>query len=417
MLFVKSDRLKVGMRLARPIYNKNGVLLYERNSKLTPQGIVSINNFGLIGIYILEPAEPVPPMTQDDIEFERFQTMCVFAIGEVLMGLIENKKAPKMYTLASGIIKSYGKLDRKINFIQNLRSNEDYIFKHTLNVSILCALMAHKLKVKADEQFDVVTAAIVHEIGKLAYQKSIKQPNLTPEEEAKRIKRAEIAGFDMIADVLSNSTSLKRICLQSQRMLDDFAEGITESTVKPSIGTKIMMVAEVFDSMTAMHNENEPSSEVSAVRYLLENNQVFDKEVVRALIDSIHLLSPGTCIELNTGEKGLVLNDNDVDFLMPYILLFTNNKVVDLADRKNYKDLEIKDIMKTLDNRHVMDTELLKQHGYAVAEQENVKESDIVAPEYVDELRDVASEIKSTVGTDGGTDSDLEEEYVPGRDF
>ena len=118
MLFVKSDRLKVGMRLARPIYNKNGVLLYERNSKLTPQGIVSINNFGLIGIYILEPAEPVPPMTQDDIEFERFQTMCVFAIGEVLMGLIENKKAPKMFTLASGIIKSSGKLDRKINFIQ-----------------------------------------------------------------------------------------------------------------------------------------------------------------------------------------------------------------------------------------------------------------------------------------------------------
>ncbi len=69
MLFVKSDDLKTGMRLARPIYNKNGVLLYERNSKLTMQGIMSIKNFGLIGIYILEPAEPVPPMTQADIDF------------------------------------------------------------------------------------------------------------------------------------------------------------------------------------------------------------------------------------------------------------------------------------------------------------------------------------------------------------
>ena len=40
MRFVKTDDLKPGMRLARPIYNKNGVLLYERNTKLSVQGIL-----------------------------------------------------------------------------------------------------------------------------------------------------------------------------------------------------------------------------------------------------------------------------------------------------------------------------------------------------------------------------------------
>lgn len=50
MRFIKSEDLKTGMRLARPIYNKNGVLLYERNSKLTVQGINSVKNFGLLGI-------------------------------------------------------------------------------------------------------------------------------------------------------------------------------------------------------------------------------------------------------------------------------------------------------------------------------------------------------------------------------
>ena len=72
MIFVKADELKKGMRLAKPIYNKNGVMLYERDSRLTEQGIVSIQNFGLIGIYVLEPAEPVPPMSAEDIEFERY---------------------------------------------------------------------------------------------------------------------------------------------------------------------------------------------------------------------------------------------------------------------------------------------------------------------------------------------------------
>ena len=58
MIFVRSEDLKYGMRLAKPIYNKTGVLLYERNTRLTMQGIESVKNFGLLGLYILEPAEP-----------------------------------------------------------------------------------------------------------------------------------------------------------------------------------------------------------------------------------------------------------------------------------------------------------------------------------------------------------------------
>ena len=64
MQFVKSEYLKTGMRLAKPIYNKMGVLLYERETELTQQSIISIRNFGLIGIYILEPAEPAPPLSK-----------------------------------------------------------------------------------------------------------------------------------------------------------------------------------------------------------------------------------------------------------------------------------------------------------------------------------------------------------------
>ena len=59
MIYVKAEDLKVGMRLARPIYNKRGILLYGRNDKITRQGIESVKNFGLIGLYVLEPAEPL----------------------------------------------------------------------------------------------------------------------------------------------------------------------------------------------------------------------------------------------------------------------------------------------------------------------------------------------------------------------
>ena len=78
MLFIPAGEIQTGMRLAKPIYNKNGVLLYERNSPLTTQSINSIQNFGLIGIYFLEPAEPLPPLSKVDLEFEQNQTVYMF---------------------------------------------------------------------------------------------------------------------------------------------------------------------------------------------------------------------------------------------------------------------------------------------------------------------------------------------------
>ncbi|MDE6686676.1 MAG: phosphohydrolase, partial [Lachnospiraceae bacterium] len=94
MKFVPTENLKPGMRLARPIFNKKGVMLYERDTKLTPQGISSVRNFELIGIYVLEPAEPLPPMTEDDREFERFQTMSVFVLQEIIENIL-NGEAPQ----------------------------------------------------------------------------------------------------------------------------------------------------------------------------------------------------------------------------------------------------------------------------------------------------------------------------------
>ena len=72
---------QIPMRLARPIYNKKGVLLYERDSRLNSQSISSVKNFGLLGVYVLEPAEPLPPISEEDLEFERFQVAKRISFG------------------------------------------------------------------------------------------------------------------------------------------------------------------------------------------------------------------------------------------------------------------------------------------------------------------------------------------------
>lgn len=366
MLFVKREDLKTGMRLARPIYNNNGVLLFERNSKLTQQGIESIKNFGLIGIFVLEPAEPVPPMTQDDIEFERFQTMCVFSIQEELDKIIQTKRASKMQMIASNIIKNYGHLEKKINFVQNLRSKEDYIYKHSLNVAILSAMMTHVLNLKVDEQLETVQAAIIHDVGKMMMPKSIMEKDEWTDEDQAVIRTSEIAGFDLIDTVYSSSPNIKRICAQAQKALESLETGEDISAMKMVNGAKVLAVAEKFDTMTAMQFGKEPVSEVTALRHLMENPQIYDSQVVNALVQSINILSPGVSVELNTGEKALVITANERNILQPMVLMFRDNSIIDLSNETMYGDLQIKDIMKTMDNRHVMDVDMLKKSGVQV---------------------------------------------------
>ena len=335
MQFKKIDELRPGMRLARPIYNKNGVLLFERDSKITEQGIANISNFGLIGLFILEPAEPCPPMSDEDIEFERFQTVNVFSLMDEVNKILTQGKTAKLQIIVSNIIKSYGHLENKINFNQNLRSEEDARFKHALNVAILAAMMCNKLNLRVEERLDVVSAALVR--GNIPY--------------------------DVIDRLFSSDPNVKRFMTQADRIEEGAEAGMIEGNIKLMTGGKILAVADVFDNMTAMRVDRAPESEVTTLKYLLDKPGIFEKDIVMSLADSINILVPGICVELNSGAKALVLSENRSDLFRPMVLSFDGNEIIDLGNKGVYGDLEIKDIMKTMDNRHVIDNDMLKSMG------------------------------------------------------
>lgn len=370
MQFVRAEDLKIGMRLARPIYNKQGVLLYERNSRLTAQGIASIANFGLIGLFILEPAEPVPPMTRSDVEFERFQTMTVFSIQEELTRILSTGRQGKMQSIASTIIRNYGHLEERINFIQSLRSREDYLFKHALNVAILCTMITHVMNVRLDDQLSTVLAALTHDIGKLTLPEEMADAEDITEEAWEMVRKAETGAYNLIESVFYEGKAIRRICQQSQKALEDLEEK-RDGNAKLVTGAKILAVADMYDTMTAMKMNGAPLSEVAALKFLQEHPETFAPEVVAALIKSVNILIPGIGVELSTGEKALVIKENEANnVLRPVVLSFNDNSILDLGNEAAYGDIEIIDIMKTLDNRYIFDTETLRKAGIYIEEPE-----------------------------------------------
>ena len=363
MRFVKTEDLTQGLRIARPIYNKKGVLLYDSGSKLTSQAIGSIRNFGLIGLFILDDTEPVPPMTPEDIEFERFRTVKVYELEAEFKEIITTHRAHRLEFIANDIVSSYGHLRRKVNFMQEIRSKEDYVYKHTLNVGILAAMIAFQMGIQPSEKTDIMLACLIHDIGKLTVPDMLLDGEDTEETE-RILKNAQETGLDMIDTVFSATPNIKRVCVQSFNLHQSIERGTEPEKMKVLVGTRILTVADAYDTLTAISTTagREPYSPVKALKHLTSYPQVYNKKAVEALVNSINILNPGVSVELSNGEQALVISVNPVNILKPVVLDFSSNRIMDLSS-DIYSDLEIVDVVKTMDSRHVVSKDELSRFG------------------------------------------------------
>ncbi|MBE5906792.1 MAG: HD domain-containing protein [Lachnospiraceae bacterium] len=365
MKFVKTEDLKVGMRVAKPIYNRLGVLLYDRESTLTPQAVSSVENFGLIGLYILEPAEPAPPITPEEIEFERFQTIYIFRLKEIMDSLRAGKASKDIYTLSETIIQEYGSLDHRFPFSQNLRSKEDYHYKHCLNVAILCAMICKQLKVNHEDTLGVVSAALLHDIGLLDMPEYIlakTDDDLTDEDVELLTKHLQQSYhmlqpatnlFDLPKETLSIIVQTNKAYYHPKYPKDRNA--------RFTMNARILQVANEYDTKTAMRLTTPPMSDINAFRFLHDHPTYYDERVVKALTDSIYIVPRGCSVELSNGQKAMVIEANASNFMEPVVLQFSDNRMIDLSNRRSAGGIYITDIMKTMDNRIHIDEDTLKQ--------------------------------------------------------
>ncbi len=356
MIFVPTEELKSGMRLAKPIFNRQGVMLYERDTKLTSQGIHSVRNFGLIGVYILEPAEPLPPLSDEDREFERFQTVSVFTLQEILQDIRDGAQPGKLEGLTADIIRRFGRQKDKFNFTQNLRSVEDNVYKHSLNVAILAAAIYGKLAHNSEMQRYCVIAGLLHDIGSLDIPAPIsrkKNEELTDEDRAV-IDRCREEGYRTLRENCDLDSEVMKDISYLLRDLKELRNGTYKEPKNPDFQLETLKLAYFFDTLTAMKYGEEPQSDIAAYKYLHHPRNHMNQQVVRALTQAIHIVPMGCSVQFTDRSKGIVLTENNDDILRPFVLSFHDNRVYNLADGKVYEKIQIADVLKTMDNRYIM---------------------------------------------------------------
>ena len=364
MQFIRSVELRPGMRIAKPIYNKDGVLLYERNSKLTIPSINSIRNFDLIGIYILEPAEPLPPFTKQDIEFEQAQTVYLFKLKDLFEKIYKRQPLEKLDPLVKDIMTRYGRLNTRVNFNQNLRSAHDFMYKHATSVAILTTMIAHHLDIPDEDYKALVTAALLYGFGYRFLSKNVMDKD---EEFTEFDYKAKQAALEKGLSYLSMSSDPVPYLPKAIRLMEYLimSSNPLKTPATPSddvlLLSEVLKVAITFDFQTGMMMGHKPQSEIMAMKYLQEHHLEYNDTIISILAQCIHIVPTGASVDLSTRDKAVVLEENTSDFMRPVILRLYDNQVYDLSDPAVYSQFQIVDLMKTMDNRIEIDAETLKQ--------------------------------------------------------
>ena len=364
MQFIKTEELKPGMRLAKPIYNKTGVLLYERNSKLTPPAINSIRNFHLIGVYVLEPAEPLPPLSQEDLEFEQAQTMYMFKMRDIFENIYRREPIKKLEELIEDVCKRYGNLHHRVNFNQNLRSADDFMYKHAISTAILTAMIAQHINLSDTEYRALITSAFLYGFGyRFVPRNTLSKEEVLTESEEIMIQ----SGLEKGLIFLEASDEKLGYYKTAVSIINCHILESRTNVAKPDYSEKVLLLAEIlkvakqFDLLTGMMMGHKPQSEIMAMNYLREHTLEYNEAIISLLAKCIHIIPAGASVDLSTKDKAIVLIENPKDYMKPVILRLSDNQIYDLSNPDISKDIQIVDLMKTMDNRIEIDEDTLKQ--------------------------------------------------------
>lgn len=362
MIFLRPDELKTGQILAKPIYNKQGVLLYDRGSALTGPIIDSVRKFGLIGVLVLEPAEPLAPVSAEELEFEQLQTQYMFRLRDCLVSISKGENPEDFKKLANDIVGKYGIFDHKALFTQTMRSADDYNYKHSVCCAILCALVGHRLNIPKESMEELVEAALLADFGYLYVPREIMtKPEtdlsgtdlITIEQyrnKAFSLLKTDINPFGLHPETIRIATEFLKVPRKEDTSLD--VSGWI-------LSTKILMVVDKYDRMTAMSINRTPESGVAAIKHM-QSTRIYEPFIVKALSDSLSVLPVGASVKLSNKARAMILNEND-DALNPRLLDLDTNKIYDLSDPETRAQFEVADLQQSMDMRYDFDEETIKQ--------------------------------------------------------
>jgi HD-GYP domain-containing protein (c-di-GMP phosphodiesterase class II) len=123
--------------------------------------------------------------------------------------------------------------------------------------------------------------------------------------------------------------------------------------------TRIVTIADYYDAMTSSRTYRKiPVTPDRALRFILDKSgRIFDPVAVKAFIRAMGIYPVGTIVELDTGEMGIVVKQNQECRCLhrPTVQLVSSSgsdgKIVDLSERSTGRHCYRRTVVRTIHDR------------------------------------------------------------------
>lgn len=323
MRYVLIGDVKPGMILAQRIEDENGRVLAGEKSKLSEYAIDKLRRDGYDGVYIQDELSA-------DILIESAIRISLRVAG---IECVRKRDVDACKKIADEIVEDlWGKSEIALD-LNDFRSNEDYIYAHSVNVAVLSCLVGMGFGLGEEDMRNLVFAALIHDLGKMDIPSIIrnKAGRLTPEE-YQIMKSHSILSYELIKDRIDISAHVKKAVRSHHENVD--GSGYPDGTMgeDQSLFTKIIHVADVYDALISRSPYKKPYSPQEATEYLMGGCGVlFDKEVVMTLLKYVPMYPKGMDVVLSDGRTGIISVNTGVHNLRPVVRLY-DGTLIDLSE-------------------------------------------------------------------------------------
>lgn len=250
-----------------------------------------------------------------------------------------------------------------------LRTQDEYTFQHSMNVSVYAASLATHLGMSKTEVEQIANAGLMHDIGKMMVPAEIlNKPDKLTDEEYAIMKTHVERGHDFMAKQGYADEDLHLLMEHHERFDGSgYPNGLKDDDI--SIAGKIGAVVDIYDAITSDRVYHKGINAPSALKMMFQwADSHINKSVLEFFIKNIGIYPVGSLVMMSTYELAIVGRINNNRPTDPVVIVFMNKngdslpiKVIDMSKSAitrqkilglvNPENIDIpKDVYKYIDN-------------------------------------------------------------------
>jgi HD-GYP domain-containing protein (c-di-GMP phosphodiesterase class II) len=244
----------------------------------------------------------------------------------------QNLDLTSVSEILDNMVESIGRSPDALLWLAKLKQTDDYAYNHALNVSITLMAFGNFLALSKKQIKEIGLAGLLQDVGKVKLSTDVllKEGKLTREEYEYAKKHVD-ESLKILAKTPDIPLAVTQMVAQHHERID--ASGYPQQLTESEIGLT-SQIAGLIDTYCAITSHKTYAKGVFHQEALdkihLLSGKQFSNVLVDQLVQFMGMYPVSSLVELNTGEVGVVIQQNQVRRLLPRLMLLLG------PDKKRY---------------------------------------------------------------------------------